>query len=45
MIHNGARPVTATHWALPTSFAFHLADLPESLRPLTEAVVAMEAAH
>ncbi|WP_251829135.1 hypothetical protein [Streptomyces sp. ATCC 21386] len=21
MIHNGARPVTDTHWALPTSFA------------------------
>ncbi|WLW50312.1 CHAT domain-containing protein [Streptomyces sp. YU58] len=46
MIHNGARLVTATRWVLPTSFAFHrLAGLPESVRPLTEAVVAVDAAH
>ncbi|NNN31717.1 CHAT domain-containing protein [Streptomyces sp. S3(2020)] len=46
MIHNGAQLVTATRWVLPTSFAFHrLAGLPESVRPLTEAVVAVDAAH
>ncbi|MFF7051208.1 CHAT domain-containing protein [Streptomyces griseorubiginosus] len=46
MIHNGARLVTATRWVLPTSFAFHrLAGLPESVRPLTDAVVAVDAAH
>ncbi|MER6133047.1 CHAT domain-containing protein [Streptomyces sp. NPDC001815] len=46
MIHNGAHLVTATRWVLPTSFAFHrLAGLPESVRPLTEAVVAVDAAH
>lgn len=40
------RLVTATRWALPTSFAFHrLAGLPESVRPLTEAVVAVDTAH
>ncbi|MGQ4365214.1 hypothetical protein [Streptomyces sp. SAS_272] len=46
MIHNGAELVTATRWTLPTSFAFHrLAGLPESVRPLTEAIVAVDAAH
>lgn len=46
MIHNGAHLVTATRWVLPTSFAFHrLAQLPESVRPLTQAVVAVDAAH
>ncbi|SCE42572.1 hypothetical protein GA0115242_13678 [Streptomyces sp. SolWspMP-5a-2] len=46
MIHNGADLVTATRWVLPTSFAFHrLAGVPESVRPLTEAVVAVDAAH
>lgn len=46
MIHNGAHLVTATRWVLPTSFAFHrLAGLPESVRPLTEAVIAVDAAH
>ncbi|MFI1361058.1 hypothetical protein ACH4TV_46990 [Streptomyces sp. NPDC020898] len=46
MIHNGAELVTATRWALPTSFAFHqLADLPESVRPLTEAIIAVDNAH
>nr|WSX75292.1 CHAT domain-containing protein [Streptomyces sp. NBC_00899] len=46
MIHNGAELVTATRWVLPTSFAFHrLAGVPESVRPLTEAVIAVDAAH
>ncbi|MFD5319948.1 hypothetical protein [Streptomyces sp. NPDC127098] len=46
MIHNGAELVTATRWTLPTSFAFHrLAGLPESVRPLSEAVVAVDTAH
>lgn len=46
MIHNGADLVTATRWALPTSLAFHrLAGVPEPVRPLTEAVVAVDAAH
>ncbi|WP_307835336.1 CHAT domain-containing protein [Streptomyces adelaidensis] len=46
MIHNGAELVTATRWVLPTSFAFHrLAGLPESVRPLTEAVIAVDTAH
>ncbi|MGW0582091.1 hypothetical protein ACWD25_40580 [Streptomyces sp. NPDC002920] len=46
MIHNGAELVTATRWVLPTSFAFHrLGGLPESVRPLTEAVVAVDTAH
>ncbi|MGW6008542.1 CHAT domain-containing protein [Streptomyces sp. NPDC055210] len=46
MIHNGARLVTATRWVLPTSFAFHrLAGLPESVRPLTDLVVAVDDAH
>ncbi len=46
MIHNGAELVTATRWALPTSFAFHqLADLPESVRPLTGAIIAVDTAH
>ncbi|MCX4763978.1 tetratricopeptide repeat protein [Streptomyces sp. NBC_01275] len=46
MIHNGAELVTATRWVLPTSFAFHrLAGLPESVRPLSEAVIAVDAAH
>jgi hypothetical protein len=46
MLHNGAELVTATRWALPTSFAFHRpAQLPESVRPLSEALVAVDAAH
>lgn len=46
MLHNGAELVTATRWILPTSFAFHrLAGLPESVRPLTEAVIAVDTAH
>ncbi|MDQ0681459.1 hypothetical protein QFZ56_000422 [Streptomyces achromogenes] len=46
MIHNGAEVVTATRWTLPTSFAFHrLAGLPESVRPRTEAVIAVDTAH
>ncbi|MFE2216397.1 hypothetical protein ACFW93_31205 [Streptomyces canus] len=46
MLHNGAELVTATRWVLPTSFAFHrLADLPESVRPLSAAVVAVDTAH
>lgn len=46
MLHNGAELVTATRWVLPTSFAFHrLAGLPESVRPLSEAIVAVDAAH
>ncbi|MFJ9629367.1 hypothetical protein ACIRU8_16850 [Streptomyces sp. NPDC101175] len=46
MLHNGAELVTATRWVLPTSFAFHrLAQLPDSVRPLTEAIVAVDAAH
>ena len=46
MIHNGAELVTATRWALPTSFAFHrLAGVAESVRPLTDAIVAVDAAH
>ena len=46
MLHNGAELVTATRWVLPTSFAFHqLAQLPASIRPLTEAIVAVDTAH
>ncbi|MFD9791928.1 CHAT domain-containing protein [Streptomyces sp. NPDC059070] len=46
MLHNGAELVTATRWVLPTSFAFHrLAGLPPAVRPLTEAVLAVDAAH
>ncbi|MEV6486001.1 hypothetical protein [Streptomyces sp. NPDC051576] len=46
MLHNGAELVTATRWVLPTGFAFHrLARLPDSVRPLTEAVVAVDTAH
>jgi len=46
MLHNGAELVTATRWVLPTSFAFHrLAQLPESVRPLSEAIIAVDAAH
>lgn len=46
MIHNGAELVTATRWVLPTSFAFHrLADLPRSVRPLSEAIAAVDDAH
>lgn len=46
MLHNGAELVTATRWVLPTSFAFHrLAQLPESVRPLSEAVIAVDTAH
>ncbi|KUF19086.1 hypothetical protein AT728_08300 [Streptomyces silvensis] len=46
MLHNGAELVTATRWVLPTSFAFHrFAGVPASVRPLTEAVVAVDTAH
>ncbi|WP_369192759.1 hypothetical protein [Streptomyces sp. R08] len=46
MLHNGAELVTATRWVLPTSFAFHrLAQLPASVRPLTEAIIAVDTAH
>ncbi|MFG2779805.1 hypothetical protein ACGFY7_18380 [Streptomyces prunicolor] len=46
MLYNGAELVTATRWVLPTSLAFHrLAQLPESVRPLTEAIVAVDTAH
>ncbi|MFF5303779.1 hypothetical protein ACFY5F_30925 [Streptomyces sp. NPDC013161] len=46
MLHNGAELVTATRWVLPTSFAFHrLAQLPQSIRPLSEAIVAVDTAH
>ncbi|WP_405988754.1 hypothetical protein [Streptomyces sp. NBC_00986] len=46
MLYNGAELVTATRWVLPTSFAFHrLARLPESVRPLSEAIVAVDTAH
>ncbi|MFI1507770.1 hypothetical protein [Streptomyces sp. NPDC020597] len=46
MLHNGAELVTATRWTLPTSLAFHrLAGLTESVRPLTEAIVAVDTAH
>ncbi|MFF7192194.1 hypothetical protein ACFZAM_00540 [Streptomyces sp. NPDC008079] len=46
MLHNGAELVTAARWPLPTSFAFHrLGGLPESVRPLTDAVLAVDAAH
>ncbi|WP_405866760.1 CHAT domain-containing protein [Streptomyces sp. NBC_01515] len=46
MLYNGAELVTATRWVLPTSFAFHrLAQLPESVRPLTEAIIAVDTAH
>ncbi|WP_461032801.1 CHAT domain-containing protein [Streptomyces mayteni] len=46
MLHNGAELVTATRWTLPTSHAFHrLAGLPSSVRPLSAAVVAVDAAH
>ena len=46
MLHNGAELVTATRWVLPTSFAFHrLAQLPQSVRPLSEAIVAVDTAH
>ncbi|KPI02817.1 Tetratricopeptide TPR_2 repeat-containing protein [Actinobacteria bacterium OK074] len=46
MLHNGADLVTATRWVLPTSFAFHqLAALPDSVRPLSDAIVAVDTAH
>ncbi|MFH8371181.1 hypothetical protein [Streptomyces sp. NPDC018031] len=46
MIHNGAELVTATRWVLPTSFAFHrLTGLPEAVRPLSQAVIAVDTAH
>ncbi|SER11597.1 CHAT domain-containing protein [Streptomyces sp. yr375] len=46
MLHNGAELVTATRWTLPTSLAFHrLAGLPETVRPLTEAIIAVDTAH
>ncbi|MFF3378507.1 hypothetical protein ACFYXF_36825 [Streptomyces sp. NPDC002680] len=46
MLHNGAALVTATRWTLPTSFAYHhLAKVPESVRPLSEAICAIDRAH
>lgn len=46
MIHNGAELVTATRWALPTSHAFHrFAGLAETNRPLSDVIVAVDAAH
>ncbi|MEU9438240.1 hypothetical protein [Streptomyces sp. NPDC048252] len=46
MIHNGAELVTATRWVLPTNLAFHrLAGLSASVRPLSEAIVAVDTAH
>ncbi|MEU9332733.1 tetratricopeptide repeat protein [Streptomyces sp. NPDC048290] len=46
MLHNGAELVTATRWTLPTSFAYHqLAGVPASVRPLSDAIVAVDAAH
>ncbi|MFE6824772.1 hypothetical protein [Streptomyces sp. NPDC057690] len=46
MIHNGAELVTATRWVLPTNLAFHrLAGLSTSVRPLSEAIVAVDTAH
>lgn len=46
MLHNGADLVTATRWTLPTSFAYHhLAKVPESVRPLSEAIRATDRAH
>ncbi|MFF9349361.1 CHAT domain-containing protein [Streptomyces sp. NPDC014734] len=46
MIHNGAELVTATRWVLPTNVAFHrLAGLPGTVRPLSEAIIAVDAAH
>ncbi len=46
MIHNGAELVTATRWVLPTSHAFHrLGGVAESIRPLSEAIIAVDAAH
>ncbi|MFD4558490.1 CHAT domain-containing protein [Streptomyces sp. NPDC058469] len=46
MLYNGAELVTATRWVLPTSFAFHrLAQLAESVRPLSEAIIAVDTAH
>ncbi|MBK3576998.1 CHAT domain-containing protein, partial [Streptomyces sp. MBT65] len=46
MLYNGAELVTATRWVLPTSFAFHrLAQLHDSVRPLTEAIIAVDTAH
>ncbi|KAA2261590.1 CHAT domain-containing protein [Solihabitans fulvus] len=46
MIHNGAALVTATRWPVPTSHAFQrLTGLAESVRPLTELIVAVDHAH
>ncbi|MER5198247.1 hypothetical protein ACWD3J_31525 [Streptomyces sp. NPDC002755] len=46
MIHNGAELVTATRWVLPTNLAFHrLAGASASVRPLSEAIVAVDSAH
>lgn len=46
MIHNGAQLVTATRWVLPTSHAFHrLGGVTESNRPLSDVIVAVDAAH
>lgn len=46
MILNGAELVTATRWAVPTSHAFHrLAGVGESIRPLSDLIVAVDSAH
>lgn len=46
MIHNGAELVTAARWTLPTTHAFHrLAGVADTVRPLSELIVAVDAAH
>lgn len=46
MIHNGAELVTAARWTLPTAHAFHrLAGVAQHVRPLSDLVVAVDAAH
>ncbi|MFJ9020748.1 hypothetical protein ACIRPU_12285 [Streptomyces sp. NPDC102259] len=46
VIHNGPELVTATRWVLPTNLAFHrLAGLSASVRPLSEAIVAVDGVH
>ncbi len=46
MIHGGAELVTAGRWALPTDLAYRrFAGVDERIRPLQEAVCAIDAAH
>lgn len=46
MIQNGADLVSAARWVMPTTHAFHrLAGVAESVRPLSDLVVAVDAAH